>query len=95
MKAGLLANIVSLVLAQAVCFAAAAVGGAFTASSVRTWYQEIAKPTWNPPDRVFGPVWTVLYAMMGLSLWLVWRFGGWSGGGCGSRAAFRFSGEPQ
>jgi len=77
MRTGFIANLVSFVLAQVACFAAAGIGGAFTASSVRTWYQEIAKPTWTPPEWVFGPVWTVLYAMMGIAMWLVWRSGGW------------------
>jgi benzodiazapine receptor len=40
------------------------------------WYAEIVKPTWMPPGWLFGPVWTVLYAMMGTSAWRVWRVGG-------------------
>jgi translocator protein len=79
MKSGFPLNIVSFVIAQVICFAAAGIGGAFTASSVRTWYPEIQKPTWNPPEWVFGPVWTALYFMMGVSVWLVWRSGGWPG----------------
>ena len=79
MKSGFPLNIVSFVIAQVICFAAAGIGGAFTASSVRTWYPEIQKPTWNPPEWVFGPVWTALYFMMGVSVWLVWRSEGWPG----------------
>lgn len=78
-KPSFAASVGAFVLAQAVCFAAAAIGGAFTASSVGTWYENIAKPSWNPPDWVFGPVWTVLYAMMGVSVWLIWRASGWTG----------------
>ncbi len=66
-----------LILFQFVCFGAAAIGGAFTATSVRTWYLEIAKPTWTPPSWVFGPVWTILYVLMGVSAWLVWRAAPW------------------
>ena len=55
------------------CFAAAGVGGLFTASSVFDWYPALAKPAWTPPDSVFAPVWSVLYFMMAISAWLVWR----------------------
>jgi tryptophan-rich sensory protein len=37
------------------------------------WFESLAKPTWNPPGWLFGPVWTTLYVMIGLSAWLVWR----------------------
>lgn len=55
------------------CFAVAAAGGAVTATSVGTWYAGLAKPAFNPPDWVFGPVWTVLYVMMAVAAWRVWR----------------------
>jgi uncharacterized protein YbjT (DUF2867 family)/tryptophan-rich sensory protein len=61
----------------AVCLAAAGIGGAVTASSVGDWYQSLARPAWTPPDWLFGPVWTVLYLLMAVSAWLVWRRGGW------------------
>lgn len=60
----------------AVCFAAALVGGLLTSTSVETWYPGLAKPSWNPPSWVFGPVWSVLYAAMAVAAWLVWRRGG-------------------
>lgn len=41
------------------------------------WYAGLAKPTWNPPGWIFGPVWTVLYAMMVVAAWRVWLQGGW------------------
>lgn len=74
----ILTESIAFVVAQFLCFSAAAIGGGLTAGAVRTWYPTIAKPEWTPPPWVFGPVWTVLYAMMGLSLWLVWRSGAWA-----------------
>ena len=62
-----------------VTFLAAGLGGAATGNAVRGWYTTIAKPSWNPPGWVFGPVWTGLYAMMAVAAWLVWRKTGWSG----------------
>ena len=54
-------------------FAVAAVGGLATAASVGTWYPGLEKPAFNPPNAVFGPVWTVLYALMAYAAWEVWR----------------------
>lgn len=57
----------------AISFAASAIGGLATASSVTTWFPTLAKPAWNPPSAVFGPVWTVLYIFMSIAAWRVWR----------------------
>jgi benzodiazapine receptor len=57
----------------AACVGVGAVGGAVTATSVGTWYQQLRKPSFNPPDRVFGPVWTALYIAMAVAAWRVWR----------------------
>ncbi|QDU83756.1 TspO/MBR family protein [Planctomycetes bacterium Pla163] len=67
--------ILGLVLWLVVSFAASAVGAV---ASVRAaaFYGELTQPTWAPPAWVFGPVWTLLYAMMAVSAWLVWRNGG-------------------
>ena len=48
-------------------------GGYFTFLSVETWYQTLNKPSFNPPDWIFGPVWTTIYILMGISIWLVWK----------------------
>ncbi len=63
------------------CFSVAAIGSVWTSTSVRAWYVQLQKPSFNPPSWVFGPVWSVLYFMMALSAWLVWRNAGWSAPG--------------
>jgi benzodiazapine receptor len=54
---------------------AAALGGWLTSRGVGGWFKTLRKPPFNPPDWVFGPVWTVLYAAMAAAAWLVWRRG--------------------
>lgn len=54
-------------------FGAAAFGSYFTNQSVDSWYTTLEKPSWRPPNAVFGPVWTVLYTLMAAAAWLVWR----------------------
>lgn len=64
-----------LVLAAFVvgCLAVGWIGSLFTAPQIDTWYADIEKPAFTPPGAVFGPVWTILYAVMGVAAWLVWR----------------------
>lgn len=64
-----------LVCWLAICFSAPALGGFFMPGE---WYASIKKPSWNPPNWIFGPVWTALYTMMAVAAWLVWRHGGWT-----------------
>jgi len=55
------------------CLAVAASGTVFTARSVKTWYPGLLKPAGTPPAWVFGPVWSILYLLMAVAAWLVWR----------------------
>ena len=48
-------------------------GGFFTSSAVKGWYALANKPSFNPPNWIFAPVWTFLYLLMGISLYLVWK----------------------
>lgn len=68
-------QILGFVAWLAVSFIAAAVG---SAASIQAgpFYAQLVRPEWAPPPEVFGPVWTVLYALMGIAAWLVWRVGG-------------------
>jgi tryptophan-rich sensory protein len=56
-----------------VCLGAGGLGAIATTPAIDGWYGAIAKPTWNPPDWVFGPVWTTLYGLMAIAAWLIWR----------------------
>jgi benzodiazapine receptor len=76
MTRGRLRDALGLAAFLALSFAVAGAGGAVTATSVGDWYPTLAKPAFNPPDWVFGPVWTVLYAMIALAGWRVWRLRG-------------------
>lgn len=66
--AGLLAWLLS-------CFAAAAIG-AVASSEAGDFYEQLVRPAWAPPGWLFAPVWTVLYLLMGIAAWLVWRVHG-------------------
>jgi tryptophan-rich sensory protein len=68
-------QVVGLACWLAVTFIAAAIG---SAASIRaqSFYTGLVRPDWAPPPSIFGPVWTVLYMLMGIAAWLVWRAGG-------------------
>ncbi|HEX8991522.1 MAG TPA: TspO/MBR family protein [Anaerolineales bacterium] len=63
-------SVVGAVVSLVVTFGAAAIGGRFLPDQ---WYRALRKPEWNPPNWLFGPVWTVLYLMMAAAAWLIWR----------------------
>lgn len=62
----------------AASFAVSALGGLATASSITTWYPTLAKPSFNPPNWLFGPVWTMLYITVAVAGWRVWRRAGFT-----------------
>ena len=66
-------NTIKFIIAIITPVAVGAVSGFFTAREIPVWYQTISKPAWNPPNWIFGPVWTTLYVMMGIALFLVWK----------------------
>jgi len=60
---------------QAICFVTSGIG-AIASVNAGSFYGQLVQPSWAPPSKVFGPVWTILYALMGVAAWLVWREGG-------------------
>jgi tryptophan-rich sensory protein len=62
-----------LAVCVAAVFAAAAAGSLGMRLADPTWYDDLTKPPWTPPDGLFGPVWSILYLLMAISVWLVWR----------------------
>jgi benzodiazapine receptor len=64
---------VGLAVSIAVCFGAAGIGSLLTTPSIGGWYATLLKPSWTPPNWVFGPVWSLLYLAMAVAAWMVWR----------------------
>ncbi|MBP9127941.1 MAG: tryptophan-rich sensory protein [Elusimicrobia bacterium] len=73
-----LKSVLGLVGWLGITFSAAFVGSRFMPGP---WYASLSKPAWNPPNAIFGPVWSVLYILMGVAAWLVWRRSGFNGAG--------------
>ena len=65
-------NIGKLIFSVALCQLVGIIGGIFNAASIRTWYLTLNKPSFNPPNWVFAPMWITLYLLMGIALFLVW-----------------------
>lgn len=63
------------IISVAICQLTGVIGSIFTMMSVKTWYQELVKPSLTPPGWVFSPVWISLFFLMGVSLYLIWRRG--------------------
>jgi translocator protein len=61
------------IIAFFICQSVGIVSGLLTQNEMETWYSTLNKPSWNPPAYLFGPVWTTLYFLMSISLWLIWK----------------------
>lgn len=66
-------NIAKLVVALLLPLSVGAVAGMFTSQAVPTWYASLNRPSFNPPNWVFGPVWTSIYILLGMSFFLIWK----------------------
>src|SRR5262245_56200956 len=66
-------DVLALVLFLALCLGIGALGASVTETSVASWYADLVKPSFTPPDAVFAPVWTALYILMAIAAWRVWR----------------------
>jgi tryptophan-rich sensory protein len=68
-------DVLGLAAFVVMCFGVSLLGGRATLPALAHWYPALAKPTWTPPEWVFGPVWTLLYPTVAVAGWLAWREG--------------------
>ena len=68
-------DIGKLIICIVACLGAGVIGSVFTRSAIPTWYATLEKPAFTPPNWLFAPVWTLLYILMGIAAFLVWRKG--------------------
>ncbi len=68
-------NFGKLIISVLVCLSAGFIGSAFTTPSIPNWYATLNKPSFNPPNWLFAPVWTTLFILMGIAAFLIWRKG--------------------
>ncbi len=66
-------NIIKLAISILLPLSVGAVAGMFTSQAVPTWYASLNRPSFSPPNWVFGPVWTTLYVLLGFSFFLIWK----------------------
>ena len=72
---GTVKNLLGLAVWLLITFAAGWIGSQYMPGA---WYESLVKPSWNPPNAIFAPVWSVLYILIGIAAWLVWRRSGFS-----------------
>jgi benzodiazapine receptor len=65
--------VLKLFIGVVLCLGAGLIGSLFTMPSIPTWYTFLEKPSFNPPDWLFSPVWTALYILMGIAFAIIWR----------------------
>ena len=70
-----LSNPLKLIIALTVPLSVGWIGSLFTSPEINGWYSSLAKPALNPPNWIFGPVWTTLFILMGIAAFLIWRRG--------------------
>ncbi len=75
MEAEKKSNIIRLIASILIPQAIGGIGALLTGPAIGSWYAGLNKPSFNPPNWIFGPVWTALYLMMGIALYLVWKNG--------------------
>ncbi len=68
-------DIVKLIASIVACEGAGGIGAIFTTPAIPIWYKSLKKPAFTPPNSVFGPIWIILYLLMGIAVFLVWREG--------------------
>lgn len=66
-------KLAKLLVSIAACLLAGLIGSTFTAPNIQGWYSSLNRPSFTPPNQIFGPVWTLLYILMGVSVFLVWN----------------------
>ncbi len=66
-------NIIKLISSITLPLVLGAIAGMFTSQSVPDWYSTLNRPSFNPPNWIFGPVWTILYILMGISFFVIWK----------------------